>query len=49
MLVLGRRPVAYLAALWYAMARGERMLSAPVHHAGKAQSILVRIRVRIRY
>jgi hypothetical protein len=48
-LVLGGRPVAHLAALWYATARGERMLSAPVHHAGEAQSILGRIRVRMRW
>jgi hypothetical protein len=46
-LVLGGRPVGYLAALWYAAARGERMLSAPVYHAGEAQSILGRIRVRM--
>jgi hypothetical protein len=48
-LVLGRRPVAYLAVLWYAVARGERVLSAPVHQAGEAQSILGRMRVRMRW
>jgi hypothetical protein len=47
-LVLGGRLVAYLAILWYAVARGERILLAPVYHAGEAQSILGRIRVRIR-
>jgi hypothetical protein len=47
-LVLGGRLVAHLAALWYAAARGDKMLSAPVHHAGEAQSILGRMRVRRR-
>jgi hypothetical protein len=48
-LVLGGRLVAYLSVLWYAVARGERVLSVPVHQSGEAQSILGRIRVRMRW